>query len=174
MKPMTTGPFKNMKNLLYLFICLVLAGCDFTVPLSGTPGMAIDTRAVGLWEMSKPDGKTERLLVLPFNDREYFISWPEDAPTELYARAHLFEFSGMVLVQLQWFGNSDGAVPDDDRNYQVAAYEITGDVLEIRMLNPGVIGKDFGSSADLAGAVKANINNKNLFQEIMTYKKVHI
>ena len=163
-----------MKSMLCVFICLLLVGCDFTVPLSGTPGMAIDTRAVGLWEMSKPNGKTERLLVLPFNDREYFISWPEDAPTELYARAHLFRFSGMVLVQLQWFGNSDGVVPDDERNYQIATYAMTGDALEIRMLNPDVIGKDFGSSADLARAIEANINNTDLFQEIMTYRKVRI
>lgn len=163
-----------MKMLLCVFVCLVLAGCDFTVPLSATPGMAIDTRAVGLWEMSKPDGKTERLLILPFNDREYFVSWPEAAPTELYARAHLFRFSGMVLVQLYWFGNSDGAVPDDERNYQIATYTMTGDALEIRLLNADLIGKDFRSAADLARAIEANNNNPDLFREIMAYKKVHI
>ena len=163
-----------MNKLLCAFILLVLAGCDFTVPLSTVPEMPIDARAVGLWEMAKPDGKTERLLILPFNDREYFVSWPEAAPTELYARAHLFKFSGMVLVQLQWFGNSDGVVPDDERNYQIATYNMTGDTLEIRMLNTNVIGKDFQSPADLARAIEANNSNPDLFQEIMAYKKVHI
>lgn len=161
-----------MKKLLCVYICLVLAGCDFTVPLSAAPELPIDTRAVGLWEMAKPNGNTERLLILPFNDHEYFISWPEAASTELYAKAHLFNFSGMVLVQLQWFGNSDGAVPDDDRNYQIASYAITGDALEIQLLNTDVIGKEFQSAADLATAIEANKSNPDLFREKMIYKRV--
>lgn len=112
------------------------------------------------------------MLVLPFNDREYFLSWPEEAPTELYAKAHLFDFSGKTLVQLNWFGNSDGVVPDDDVVYQVAAYSITDDVLEIQMLNPDVVGNNHKSSADLAKAIEVNNGSPALFNNKMVFKRI--
>lgn len=161
-----------IKKILVICISLFLAACDFTVSLSDGPEMAIDQRAVGLWERTTSRDNTERLLILPLSDREYFISWPEGANTELYAKAHLFEFSGQTLVQLEWFGNSDGGVPDDKRIYQVAAYAITGEGLEIRMLNVDVIGKDFDSTGDLANALRNNAENPALYREVMSYRKV--
>ena len=163
-----------MKKLMIAIICLVLAGCDFTVSLSDSPEMAIDSRTTGLWETMKSNGYTERLLVLPLNKREYLVAWPKGGTTELYARAHLFQLSGKTLVQLEWFGNSDGVVPDDNRIYQYASYEISGDELVIQMLNPDVVGKDFQSSNELAGSIEANMDNPALFRDKTTYKKVQI
>lgn len=160
-----------INKLLIISISLLLVACDFTVSLSDKPEMMIDNRAVGLWERTKHDGHKERLLILPLNDREYFVSWPEGANTELYARAHLFDFSGRTLVQLQWFGNSDGGVPDDNQLYQIAAYAITDNGLEIRMLNADVTGKDFQTAGELAKAIKANADNPSLFREKMSYIK---
>ena len=163
-----------MKKLLFAITCLALAGCDFTVSLSDTPEMAIDSRATGLWETPKAHGYTERLLVLPFNEREYIIFWPKGGTTELYAKAHLFQLSGKTLVQLEWFGNSDGVVPDDNRNYQYASYKISDNELEIQLLNPDVVGKNFQSAAELAMAIEANKDNPALFRDKTTYKKVQI
>lgn len=163
-----------LKWLLIIVYCLLLAGCDFTVPLSENPEMVVDDRAIGLWERTKAGGKTERLLVLPLSGHEYFVSWPEGANTELYARAHQFDFSGKTLVQLQWFGNSDGGMPDDNRQYQLAVCEITGKALHIRLLNADVVGKDHASSDDLAAAIKANNNNPSLFRDKMTFEKIEI
>jgi hypothetical protein len=165
-----------LKSLLFAIISLLLAGCDFTAPLSGKPEMAIDGRALGLWERVKPDGETEQLLVMALNEEEYIISWPKGAATELFARAHLFEFSGKTLVQLQWFGNSDGDVPDDDapdddRVFQIASYTVTGDALEIRLLNADVTGKDFQSTDELARAIKNNHDNPNIFRSKMIFKR---
>ena len=161
----------RMKWLLPVVVCLLLAGCDFTVPLSGKPETAIDKQAVGLWERVLPDGDTERLLVMVLNEREYVLCWPKGAGTELFARAHLFEYSGRTLVQLQWFGNSEGAAPDDDRVFQIAAYSVAGDVLEIRMLNSDVTGKDFRSSGELARAIENNHANPALYSDVMIFKR---
>ena len=160
-----------LKWLLFAFSTLLLAGCDFDVPLSGEPEMMIDTRALGLWERVNPDGDTERLLVMALNEKEYVICWPKGNPTELYARAFLFEYSGRTLVQLQWFGNSDGDVADSDRNFQVAAYAVTGDELEIHLLNADVTGKDFTSSADLAAAMEKHRDHPELFRDVMIFRK---
>lgn len=162
------------KWLLVILSGLLLAGCDFTVPLSKKPEIIIDKRVAGLWERTKTDGKTERMLVLPINEYEYFIAWPKGANTELYARAYQFEFSGRTTVQLQWFGNSDGGTPDDNRQYQLAVYDMTGDTLEIRLLNADIVGKDHESSDKLAAAIIANDNNSSLFREKMTFNKVEL
>ena len=161
----------RMKWRLTVVVCLLLAGCDFTVPLSGKPEMVIDKQAVGLWERVLPDGDTERLLVMALNEREYVLCWPKGAGTELFARAHLFEYSSKSLVQLQWFGNSEGAAPDDDRVFQIAAYSVAGDVLEIRLLNADVTGKDFRSSDELARAIESNKDNPSLFLDVMIFKR---
>jgi hypothetical protein len=155
--------------LLLSIACTVLAGCDFRVPLADTPELAIDSRAIGLWERTKPDGKSERL---PLNDHEYFVSWPEGAHHELFASAHLVEFSGKTLVQIKRFGASDGTVPDDDRVFRIATYAQSGDELEIRLLDAEVIGKDFRSSADLARVVEAHGDNPTLFRDKMVFNRI--
>lgn len=160
-----------LKWLLFTITALMLAGCDFDVPLSGEPEMTIDNRALGLWERVNPDGDRESLLVMALNEREYVICWPKGNPTELFARAYLFEHSGRTLVQLQWFGNSDGDAPDDDRNFQVAAYSVAGDELEIHLLNADVTGKDFTSSGELAAAMEKQRDNPAFFRDVMIFKK---
>ena len=155
-----------------VILCFLVSACDFTVPLSLAPQLSLDQRVVGLWEGKMAGGNTERLLVLPLNDREYLLSWPKGANTELYARAHLFEYSGLTLVQLQWFGNSDGIVPDSDDVYQVATYTITDNRLVIEMLNPEVVGSVHKSTADLAAAIEKNRNNAALFHNKMVYDQI--
>lgn len=158
-------------RILLMFVCLHLAGCDFTVPLAGVSETAIDIQAVGLWERTRQDGTTENLLVLPLNQHEYIIAWPKGGSRELFTRARLIEFSGKTLVQLQWLGTSDGAVADDDRIYQIAAYHIKDSDLEIRLLNPGVVGKNHSSAADLASAIEARSDHPDLFRDGLRFHR---
>jgi len=161
-----------MKKLLLTIIYLLTSGCDFIIPLAATPELSIDARVVGLWERIKTDGKTERLLVLPFNEREYILSWPANTENELLARAHLFDFSGQTLVQLQWIGTSEDTVPDDGLIFQIASYSMRDDTMEIRLLNPVVTGKDFQTPADLAQAVETHLDDPAPFREAMIFHKV--
>ena len=164
-------PGKIKKTLLFV-VCFVFAGCDYEVPLSASPKMTIDNRAVGLWEQTKEDGKKEYLLVLPLNKYEYLLVWPKGNTSELYARAHLFEFNGNRLVQLEWFGNSDGGVPDDNRIYQIGKYAISGDTMETQLLNTDVVNKNSNTSVELAEAIKSNSSNPSLFRKKIIYKKI--
>lgn len=163
---------KSPPAMVGLFLgLLLLTACDFTVPLSPSPRMMVDKPALGLWQRTTSRGNTERLLVLQLGEREYLIVWPKGANTELYARAHLFEYAGSTLVQLQWFGNSNGDVPDDDRNYQIASYGISADRLSVRLLNTDVIGKEFSTADDLAAAIDSNSNDPELFGEEMLFHR---
>lgn len=163
----------NFPNIFLVTLAAVLlTACDFTVSLSKKPEMRIDDRVTGLWQRTKPDGGVESLLILPLNEYEYFISWPHGAKTELYARAHLFELAGMTLVQLQWFGNSDGDIPDDDRNYQVADYSMDDTTLTIRLVNADTIGSDFHSADELAEAIVADRDNPSLYRDALGFSKM--
>lgn len=161
-----------MKKLIVLVACTMLAGCDYTVPLVKTPGMGIDNGVVGLWERTKEDGQTERLLVLPLSKQEYLVSFPSSAEDAMFARASLCSTAGKTLVQLEWIGTVQGGLPEDNRVFQFAAYSVAENTLRVRMLNADVVKTDAGSSDALARAISENKNNPALFREEMAFEKV--
>jgi hypothetical protein len=161
-----------VKKLIVLVACTMLAGCDYTVPLVKTPGMGIDNAVVGLWERTKEDGQTERLLVLPLSKQEYLVSFPSSAEDAMFARASLCSTAGKTLVQLEWIGTVQGGLPEDNRVFQFAAYSVAENTLRVRMLNADVVKTDAGSSDALARAISENKNNPALFREEMAFEKV--
>jgi hypothetical protein len=161
-----------MKKLLLMLACGLLFGCDYTVPLVTTPAIEIDKSVLGLWQRGLEDGKTEQLLVLPLGKNEYLVSYPLDVKDGMFAKACLCSAGGKTLVQLKWFGNAKGELPDDNRVYQFASYSVTGDKLTVRMLNIEVINKDVASTEELAKSIVANKDKPNLFNEGMVFTKV--
>ena len=166
-------------TLLILIACAMLVGCDFTTPLVDKPDMDIDQAAIGLWEKSADADQTERILVLPLSKQEYLVAFTGviipfigNGGNSLFARACLCKVAGRTLVQLQWFGTSDGTLPDDNRVYQFAAYSIADDTLRFRLLNPDIVGGDVISSEELSESIKAHKNNPALFRDEMAFKKV--
>jgi hypothetical protein len=157
--------------LLAMVIGAVATGCDYVVPLAGTPRMDLDSRIVGAWERKGDNDQVERLLVLPLSQREYMVAFPAGVKNTLYAKAWLCKGGGKTLVQLQWFGTGEGKVPDDKRVYQCAAYEVDGDRLTVRMVSTEVVNRDLATSADLAGAVEANQEKPTLFGDPMVFQK---
>jgi hypothetical protein len=161
-----------MKKLLIALAAVLLAGCDYTVPLVTTPGIEIDKSVLGLWEATENDGKTEQLAVLPLDKNEYLVSYPNAAKDGLFARACLCRTDDKTLVQLKWVGGADGKAPDDNRVYQFLSYSVSGDKLTVRMLNTDVVKGDVASTKDLAKAIADNRNNPKLFNEATVFTKV--
>lgn len=61
---------------------VVFAACETSpVPLSDPPALAVDPAFTGLWEIAETGGEPvdpglrERMLVLPFNDHEYYVEY---------------------------------------------------------------------------------------------------
>ncbi len=161
-----------MKRILLISIlCLLLLGCDYTVPLVTTPDLDIDTSVVGLWQRTMDDGQSESLLILPLSEKEYLVSFPCGAKDAMFARACFWRGSGMLLVQLDWFGTAQAKIPEDNRTYQFASYSVEGDAIQIRLLNTEVVNKDIGSSEELVKAIADNKTNPSLFGEKMLFKK---
>ncbi len=160
-----------MKKLSLLLACLALAGCDYTVPLAKKPALNIDAALVGLWQRPKDDGQSERLLVLPLNEREYLVSFPSDSKDAMFAKACLCRAGDLTIVQLEWFGTARGGVPEDPRVFQFADYSVTGDALTVRMLNTEVVNKELKSSGELAGAITDNRAKAELFRDKLLFTK---
>ncbi len=162
-----------MKRLLVMLAGVLLIGCEYTVPLVRTPRLEIDKSVLGLWQRSTEDGKTEQLLVLPLDKKEYLVSYPSDAKDGMFARACLCRTDNKTLVQLKWFGTAEGKLPDDNRVYQFLSYSISGDKLTVRLLNSDVVNKDVVSTKELAKSIAANRDNPNLFKDGMVFTKVN-
>jgi hypothetical protein len=164
-----------MKKLLTMLACILVVGCDYTVPLVTTPKIEIDKAILGLWQ-TIDNGKTQRLLVLALDSHEYLVSYSFD-DGGMFARACLCHADHKTFVQLKWVGTTKGEVPDeknpdDKRVYQFATYSVTGDKLAVRLLNTDVVPGDVASTKELLKSIAANRDNPKLLKEEVVFTKV--
>lgn len=159
------------KYLASCSLCVLLAGCDYSVPLVETPTAPIDVAVLGTWEQTLDSGKVQRLLVLPMNAFEYLVVFPAKSDNALFARACLWEGPSGTLAQLDWFGTEDGAVPDDEVTFQFATYSLDNDRLTIRLLNPNTVSKSSAPSNELKSAIAANRSHPKLFRKAMVFHR---
>lgn len=162
-----------MMKLLIALAFALLAGCEYTVPLTTTPEIEIDRSILGLWRRSTEDGRTEQLLVLPLDKHEYLVSYPSGAKDAMFARACLCRAADMTLVQLKWFGTAEAILPGDDRVFQFMNYSIDGDRLTVRLLNSQIANKNAASTEELAKSIVANRDKPTLFKDSMVFRKVN-
>jgi len=159
------------RSVLLGAACALLAGCDFTAPLIPAPGAEADAAMVGAWVRAKPDGVTERLLVLPLGRAEYLVSFPARTDSALFARAWLGQVKGRRLVQLEWIGTAEGKRPDSPRVFQVVSYALTNGTLDVRLLNADVVGHDAQTPKALARALTDHADDPALFREPMVFRR---
>ncbi|MDD5261107.1 MAG: hypothetical protein PHD76_04590 [Methylacidiphilales bacterium] len=163
-----------MKNLLILSACILLAGCDYTAPLVKTPSEDIDKTVVGQWQRElKESNKSEKLLVLALDSKEYLVVYSTEHGNTIYARGCLCHAAGLTFVQLKWFGNGQAEAPDDNRVYQFVGYSVAGNKLTVRMLNPDVVKRDAATSEELAREILAAKDNPHRFKEEMVFTKAN-
>lgn len=152
-------------------LAIVLAACDYTVPLVEAPLHVIDASGVGLWQRTNDRGHAEQLLVLPLGEREYLVSFPAGTQGAMYARATQWRGAALSLVQLDWFGTAEGRLPDDGRTFQYADYALDGDTLRLRLLNPEVVPGSVTTRAALAEAIAANATHPALFRDPLVFRR---
>ncbi len=162
-----------MKRILIMCLAGVwLAGCDYTVPLVQTPAVDLDNALVGRWQKTGSDGGKDQLLVLPLGQREVLVVFPADTKDAMFARGSLWRQADLVLMQLNWFGTAQGKLPTDTRTYQFASFDIAGDTLRVRLLNPDTVDKAAASTEALQQAILANQANPKLYRDAMTFRKI--
>lgn len=161
-----------MTRILILLVCVMLAGCDYTVPLVTAPETDIDKALVGLWQTTNGTGNVEHLLVLPLGSREYLVSYPAGSKGAMFARGCLWRGPDLTLVQLDWFGTAEGDTPDDNRTFQFAKYNVEGDMIRIRLLNADAVNKEAASPEELAKAIAGSMKRSDLFREETIFTQI--
>jgi hypothetical protein len=149
-----------------------LAGCDYTVPLVQTPAVDLDNALVGRWQKTGSADGTDQLLVLPLGKREFLVVFPAGSKDAMFARGSLWRQADLTLMQLDWFGTAQGKLPTDSRTYQYAAFDIAGDTLRVRLLNPDTVDKAAASTEALQQAILASQANPKLYRDAMTFRKI--
>ena len=153
-------------------VCFALAGCDYSVPLVETPSMPRDDAVFGSWEKRLVNGELQRLLILPMDDRGYFVVFPAKSKNAMFARGSLWSGPWGKWVQLDWFGTEDGEIPDNDLTYQFAMYSVDDDKLIIQLLNPNIVSGKIKSASEIEKSIVENRHHPKLFREAMVFRKV--
>lgn len=157
--------------MLFLGI-LLLAACEYDVPLTMEHSIPIDQGILGTWEADSGEDDYFQLRILKFSDTEYLVHDAED-DGDLYFRAYAIEVAGISAVQLEFLGDDDNPVKSDggDR-YFVASYKMVDGMLEIRTLNTELVNDELTDSESLRAAFIANKDNPELFNNPGFFRRV--
>lgn len=164
----------NMKCLPAILgsLCL-LNSCVFDAPFEAEAGLPADPGLLGRWESLPADPKraSERMLVLQHSANEYLVEYPVGEKA-MFFRAFAVELAGSRFIQAQWIGSAEGPVKPEDRKYHLLKVKVTGDTLEMRSINPEVLGKDLGDSARMKSAFTAHKDDPKLFGEPENFRRI--
>jgi hypothetical protein len=149
---------------------LVLSSCVFKNPFEASAGFPVDQDLLGRWE-STSDGDKERMLVLQHSANEFTVQYPvgEDA---LFFRAYWVELEGGRYIQAQLIGSAKGPVKAEERKFHLLKIKQSGDTLEMRTIDPEVLGAKEGDTAALRAAFAKHHDDPKLFQDPGTFKRI--
>lgn len=161
-----------MKHVALIAGLLLIVGCKFSTPLTTEPGLPVEPKLVGSWEMASDGNKSERMVILPLDAREYLVAYPADGADAMYYRAVTLTNAAGTLAQLKLLGTPRGAIGSDEPPYQIVRWTLDGDSLRLAVLNDKVAGAKHATSADFAKAITDNAANPALFDDPATFKRV--
>jgi hypothetical protein len=152
----------RMKNSLVFALLILLAGCDYEVPLSKTASFPADAGLAGLWTGTGDDGKTTSLEIKT-GETEYTAVYSEKSDALTFNGFEVHE-NGLRLIQLEL---KDADAP----KYLFVKYELTPDELNVYRLNPEVVSAKCRTAEELAADIQVHRNNPDLFVEPMKFTR---
>ena len=163
-----------MKLLLTVVTALVcLNSCVFEEPFGAGAEIAVEPKLLGRWEevAAGADAQPERMLVLQHSANEYVVEYPVGAKAMVF-RAYAVELEGARYIQVQLLGTAEGPAKPEDRKYHLLKVSVDGDALEMRTLEPDVLGKVRRDSARLKAAFAAHKDDPKLFGEPVKFRRI--
>lgn len=169
----STASTSLLLSLIMLFIGL---GCGSSVPISDASNAPFDKQLLGRWQMTPDsDVETGEMLVLQFNEGEYYVELKEVKPVPceeeaevLRLRAYLTEVDGHRLVNAQTID------ADEKRQFYFYTYALQDGRLTIQELR-SIASQDinaFESSEALLVFVRQNVDNPALYGEAATFVRL--
>ena len=164
------------KVSLILTVFLLLAGCyDSEVPMAPVNKAVFDAKLIGKWKaIDLEDDAAAKMVVLNFNDREYFIKhtlWEKkdwSIRSEVYpCRAYTIMVDGASFCNVQYIFSNE----KDKRVFMFFRYSFTKDgILTWQWVSNELIKKKIKSSKDLYKFIKKNMNNEKLYGKPLKFK----
>jgi hypothetical protein len=150
----------------------LFTACEYDAPLTRDHTIPIDQAVLGVWEATSEGTDSERALVLPFSETEYLVQYPMEKDS-IFFRAYPISVGGVSCVQFEAIGSEEGAVEKDEKKrFHVVSYQLTGDALEIKLLNTERVDKGLADSEALLKAFIEHKDDADLFIDPVTFKKV--
>ncbi len=169
---------KKTKRSVLAVACFAVwfAGCNYESPLVVESSVSVDPELLGTWETipdaTKPSEDTYEALILKFSQNEYSIQYPRQEKDSLYFRSYPIKVDGKAYLQIQLIGSEAGPVKETDRKYDVLSYKVSGDLLQISMLNTKIVPKTITDTQGLLKAFQDNQNNPELFVNSVKFRKL--
>ena len=152
-----------MKKFILPVILMLLAGCDYGVPLSQTATSAANPALAGTWTGQSSDGKTAALEIKT-SGTDYSAAYTEDGNTITF-KGFGVSAAGLNLIQLE-LQNAD-----NQNKYLFVKYELTPEGLSVYRLNPEVVTAKCKTTEELLGDIAVHKQNPLLFAEPLKFTK---
>lgn len=169
---------------VYFKVCAVLAiafslgSCyESKVPMGVSRDSTIDENLIGKWKGKVKRAVTQdevdaEMLILKFNDDEYYVGYKmgkEGYLDHFNIRAYTVIVDGVPFLNAQ---NIDD-IEEDERTFTFFTYSISQDgVLTLKMVSDDFVRTDFKSSAELYEFIKTNLNNEELYERPIIFRKI--
>jgi hypothetical protein len=138
---------KRLIGLAALVLALVFtAGCPYTskVPLGQPDRNNFDLRLLGLWEGYDHAEDVGPVLVLSFNDAEYYVETQNEENEPDRYRAYIVKVDGQNFLQLNEIGHEGAAL-----EYIFARYTFDNDsTLSVTFVGDRIVPKDLATDSE--------------------------
>lgn len=156
-----------MKKIIIMpAILLLLAGCDYEVPLSQTPSAPANPALAGIWIGQSTEGKTV-LLEIKTSGTDYNATYTEGSDT-LTFQGFEVKAAGQNLIQLKLQGADS---PDSKNKYLFTKCELSPAGLSIYRINTEVVSAKCQTTEELLNDLDIHKHNPFLFTEPLKFTK---
>lgn len=162
-----------MKKLFLPAILILLAGCDYDVPLSQTATAPANPALAGTWIEASTNSNPVSMEIKT-EGTDYSITYTEtDTETDAKPRSYTFKgfeihAAGMNLIQLDW-QQADAA--ESKEQYLFAKLELTPEGLSVYRLNANVVSAECETAEELLNDIIVHKKNSSLFNAPLNFKK---
>jgi hypothetical protein len=145
-------------------LLFLLCGCPYEsqVPLGRSSEAGIDTELLGMWQSRGGDPKeVGTVAITRFNEHELLIVIHEKGTKgDDYYRAFTSLVDGEKFLSVQEIRLSKG-----ERKWNLVNYSVSGDVLNVRIVEDALFKKKKTTPEPLDAFIKANLKNKKLYDD---------
>ncbi|MEI8206870.1 MAG: hypothetical protein WCG03_08330 [Kiritimatiellales bacterium] len=154
-----------MKNILLSVILVLLAGCDYEIPLSQTASSDANPALAGTWAGQPADEETVSMKIAT-SGTDYFVTYGASSNAFCF-KGFEIKAAGLSLIQLELLGATEGS----KNKYVFAKYELTPSGLAVYRLNNEIVSAKCQTAEELLNDINVHRQNPSLFTEALKFTR---